>query len=205
MRVPASGTEQAADVLSAGDTLVFTTFLAASKDEQYAAKLQDLRVPYWVCISQAMLVSAIALGSKLREWGIQIQSRMRAARDDGFEHEPTRHEALLAKIGEAKKTCIAHMIAVLVAIFEATRSRSIGSPWPWAAKSVRIMRVGVAQDLPMGALTVTFAVRRYNIPDAVVLSLVTSSVMLGMKLAQLSMLKHWYTAQSQLCAAAIQS
>ena len=64
------------------------------------------------------------------------------------------------------------------------------------------MTVGVAQDLPMGALTVTFAVRRYNIPDAVVLSLVTSSVMLGMKLAQLSMLKHWYTAQSQLCAAA---
>jgi hypothetical protein len=94
---------------------------------------------------------------------------------------------------------------VLVAIFEAPRPRYIGSPWPWAAKSVRIMTVGVSQDLPMGALTVTFAVRRYNIPDTVVLSLVTSSVMLGMKLAQLNMLKHWYTAQSQLCATAIPS
>jgi hypothetical protein len=52
--------------------------------------------------------------------------------------------------------------------------------------------VGVQQDLPMGALTVTFAIRRYGIPDAVVLSLVTSSIMLGMKLDKLSLLKHWY-------------
>jgi hypothetical protein len=44
----------------------------------------------------------------------------------------------------------------------------------------------------MGALTVTFAIRRYGIPDAVVLSLVTSSIMLGMKLDKLSLLKHWY-------------
>jgi hypothetical protein len=189
--------------VSAGDTLVFTTFLAASKDEQYAAKLQDLRVPYWVCISQAMLVSAIALGFKLREWCSQVQSRVRTARDDGIEQAPTRHEALLAKIGEAKKTCIAHVIAVVVAVFEARRRRRrrpIGSPRSWAAPvAVRWLRlgasqhVGVAQDLPMGALTVTFAVRRYNVPDAVVLSLVTSSIMLGMKLAKLTMLKHWCT------------
>ena len=190
--------------MSAGDTLVFTTFLAASKDEQYAAKLQDLRVPYWVCISQAMLVSAIALGFKLREWCSQIQSRVRTARDDGIEQAPTRHEALLAKIGEAKKTCIAHVIAVVVAVFEARRRRRrpIGSPRSWAAPvavrwpPVRLgasQHVGVAQDLPMGALTVTFAVRRYNVPDAVVLSLVTSSIMLGMKLAKLTMLKHWCT------------
>ena len=189
--------------MSAGDTLVFTTFLAASKDEQYAAKLQDLRVPYWVCISQAMLVSAIALGFKLREWCSQIQSRVRTARDDSIEQAPTRHEALLAKIGEAKKTCIAHVIAVVVAVFEARRRRRrrlIGSPRSWAAPvAMRWLRldasrhVGVAQDLPMGALTVTFAVRRYNVPDAVVLSLVTSSIMLGMKLAQLTMLKHWCT------------
>jgi hypothetical protein len=44
----------------------------------------------------------------------------------------------------------------------------------------------------MGALTVTFAIRRYGIPDAVMLSLVTSSIMLGMKLDKLTLLKHWY-------------
>jgi hypothetical protein len=44
----------------------------------------------------------------------------------------------------------------------------------------------------MGALTVTFAIRRYSIPDAVVLSLVTSSIMLGMKLDKLTLVKHWY-------------
>ena len=44
----------------------------------------------------------------------------------------------------------------------------------------------------MGALTVTFAIRRYCIPDAVVLSLVTSSIMLGMKLDKLTLVKHWY-------------
>jgi hypothetical protein len=205
--------------VSAGDTLVFTTFLAASKDEQHAAKLQDLRVPYWVCISQAMLVSAIALGFKLREWYSQIQSRVRTARDDGIEQAPTRHEALLAKIGEAKNTCIAHVIAVVVAVFEARRRRPIvlstrvglgllprpcaGHRRDWVQVN-SAHRVGVAQDLPMGALTVTFAVRRYNIPDAVVLSLVTSSIMLGMKLAKLTMLKHWSPTQleSQICAAA---
>ena len=44
----------------------------------------------------------------------------------------------------------------------------------------------------MGALTVTFAIRRYGIPDAVVLSLLASSIMFVMKLDKLSLLKHWY-------------
>jgi hypothetical protein len=43
----------------------------------------------------------------------------------------------------------------------------------------------------MGALTVMFTIRRYGIPDTVVISLVTSSIMLGMKLDKLSLLKHW--------------
>ena len=132
---------------------MFTTFLAASKDEQYAAKLQDLRVPYWVCISQAMLVSAIALGFKLREWCSQIQSRVRTARDDGIEQAPTRHEALLAKIGEAKKTCIAHVIAVVVAVFEARHRRPIVLstrlglgllPWPCAGHRCDSVQVNMS-------------------------------------------------------------
>jgi hypothetical protein len=45
----------------------------------------------------------------------------------------------------------------------------------------------------MGALTVTFAIRRYGIPDAVVLSLLASSIMFVMKLDKLSLLKHWYS------------
>jgi hypothetical protein len=132
---------------------VFTTFLAASKDEQYATKLQDLRVPYWVCISQAMLVSAIALGFKLREWFSQIQSRVRTARDDGIEQAPTRHEALLAKIGEAKKTCIAHVIAVVVAVFEARRRRRrpIGSPRSWAAPVAMRWPIGCKSTCRCGA------------------------------------------------------
>jgi hypothetical protein len=42
----------------------------------------------------------------------------------------------------------------------------------------------------MGAFTVTFAIRRYGIPDTEVLSLVTSSIMLGIKLDKLRFLKH---------------
>jgi hypothetical protein len=104
---------------SAGDTLVFTTFLATSQDEAYKAKLHDLTVAYWVCICQAMLVSLIALAHKLYEWWDQLQSRLRAARDAGIETRPTRQEALLAKIAKAKRTCVAHFLAVLVAVFEA--------------------------------------------------------------------------------------
>ncbi len=43
----------------------------------------------------------------------------------------------------------------------------------------------------MATLTVVFVVRIYDIPVAVLLSLVTSSIMLGMKLDKLTMLKHW--------------
>ena len=103
----------------AGDTLVFTTFLAASHDESYKTKLHDLTVAYWVCICQAMLVSLIALAHKLYEWRHQLRSRLRAARDAGIETQQTRQEVLLAKIANAKKTCIAYLLAVLVAVFEA--------------------------------------------------------------------------------------
>ncbi len=44
----------------------------------------------------------------------------------------------------------------------------------------------------MGTLTGIFTVRMYNIPVAVVLSLVTSSIMLGMKLDKLTLLKQWF-------------
>ncbi len=43
----------------------------------------------------------------------------------------------------------------------------------------------------MATLTIVFIVRIYDIPVAVVLSLVTCSIMLGMKLDKLTMLKHW--------------
>ncbi len=43
----------------------------------------------------------------------------------------------------------------------------------------------------MGTLTIIFTVRMYGIPIAVVLSLVTSSILLGMKLDKLTLLKHW--------------
>ena len=106
----------------AGDTLVFTTFLAASQDEAYKTKLHDLTVAYWVCICQAMLVSLIALVHRLHEWRHQLRSRLRAARDTGIETQQTRQEVLLAKIANAKKTCIAYLLAVLVAVFEARRT-----------------------------------------------------------------------------------
>ena len=43
----------------------------------------------------------------------------------------------------------------------------------------------------MGTLTVIFVVRIYDIPPAVLLSLVTTSIMFGMKLDKLTMLVHW--------------
>jgi hypothetical protein len=43
----------------------------------------------------------------------------------------------------------------------------------------------------MGMLTVLFTIRIYNTPIALVLSLVTSSIMLGMKLDKLTLLKQW--------------
>ena len=116
--VPRAPTSVVQVVACAGDTLVFTTFLAASQDEAYTTKLHDLTVAYWVCICQAMLVSLIALAHKLHEWWGQLQSRLLAAREAGIETQQTRQEALLTKIAKAKKTCIAYLLSVLVAIFE---------------------------------------------------------------------------------------
>ncbi len=88
--------------------------------------------------------------------------------------EPTRREAQLAKIAAAKKTCAQHIVAFLVAVFE---------------------------DVPMGTLTVIFTVRMYKIPIAVILSLVTTGIMLGMKLNKLTLLKYWYAIARMFGAA----
>jgi hypothetical protein len=65
-----------------------------------------------------MLVSLIALVHKLHEWRDQLQSRWHAARNTGIETPQTRREVLNIKIAKAKKTCIAYVLAVLVAVFE---------------------------------------------------------------------------------------
>jgi hypothetical protein len=159
----------------AGDGLVFSTFLAALQDESTTRSLQDLTVAYWVCMLLAVLISLVSLGYKAYAWYEQVRTRIRAARDAGIGTEPTRREALLAKIAAAKKTCTQHVVAFLVAVFE---------------------------DAPMGTLTVIFFVRMYKIPIEVMLSLVTTSIMLGMKLNKPTLLKYWYTIALLCCAAA---
>ncbi len=154
---------------------MFSTFLAASKDENITSRtpLQDLTVAYWVCMCLAALISLISVGYKAYEWYEQLRSRIRAARDAAINKEPTRREAQLAKIAAAKKTCTQHIVAFLVAVFE---------------------------DAPMGTLTVIFTVRMYNIPVAVMLSLVTTCIMLGMKLNKLTLLKYWYAIALSCCS-----
>ena len=126
-------------------------------------------------MSLAALISLVSVGYKAYEWYEQLRTRIRAARSAGIDTEPTRREALLAKIAAAKKTCTQHVVAFLVAVFE---------------------------DAPMGTLTVIFTVRMYNIPIAVMLSLVTTCIMLGMKLNKLTLLKYWYAIALSCCAAA---
>jgi hypothetical protein len=154
--------------------LVFSTFLALSQDEDITSRtpLQDLTVAYWVCMSLAALISLVSVGYKAYEWYEQLRTRIRAARDAGIDTEPTRREALLAKIAAAKKTCTQHIVAFLVAVFE---------------------------DVPMGTLTVIFTLRIYKIPVAVMLSLVTTCIMLGMKLNKLTLLKYWYAIALLRC------
>ncbi len=130
---------------------------------------------YWVCMSLAVLISLVSLGYKAYEWYEQLRTRIRAACGAGIDTEPTRREAQLAKIAAAKKTCTQHIVAFLVAVFE---------------------------DVPMGTLTVIFTVRMYDIPVAVMLSLVTTCIMLGMKLNKLTLLKYWYAIALLCCAAA---
>ena len=157
---------------------MFSAFLAASQDEGITSRtpLQDLAVAYWVCMSLAVLISLISLGYHGYEWYEQVRKRIRAARDAGIDTEPTRREALLAKIAAANRTCTQHVVAFLVAVFE---------------------------DAPMGTLTVIFFVRMYNIPIEVMLSLVTTCIMLGMKLNKLTLLKYWYAIAPMCCAAAV--
>ena len=151
---------------------MFSTFLALSQDEASRTLLQDLTVAYWVCMSLAALISLVSVGYKAYEWYEQVRTRIRAARNAGIDTEPTRREALLAKIAAAKKTCTQHIVAFLVAVFE---------------------------DVPMGTLTVIYTLRMFNIPIAVMLSLVTTCIMLGMKLNKLTLLKYWYAIALSCC------
>ncbi len=121
-------------------------------------------MPYRVCIALAMLISLISLGYRIYEWWGQVRMRVRTARHMGIETQRTRRETLLAKIAAAKRICISHILAFFVAVFE---------------------------DIPMGTLTVIFTVRMYQLPIAVVLSLVTTCIMLGMKLNKLTLLSYW--------------
>ena len=106
------------DVRRAGDILVFTTFVAASKDESNAPKLRDLTVAYWVCICQAMLISLICLGHKFVSGWELLRARALSARSAFVDKKPTKREARLAKIAATKKTCISDVLAVLVALLE---------------------------------------------------------------------------------------
>ena len=121
---------------------MFSTFLAASQDENNRFQLQDLTVAYRVCIALAMLVSLVSLGYRVYEWWGQVRMRVRTARHKSIETQCTRRETLLAKIAAAKRTCIAHILAFFVAVFE---------------------------DSPMGTLTVIFTVRMYQLPIMLVL------------------------------------
>ncbi len=99
------------------------TFRAVSQDENMREELQDLAVPYLVCLCIATLVSLISLGFELRAWLEQNRARVREARNSGIEKEPTRREALLAKIAAAKETCIGYALAFLVGLLEARRRK----------------------------------------------------------------------------------
>ncbi len=155
------------DAFCAGDILTFRFFLAASQNEDITSRtpLQDLTVAFHVCMSLAALISLVSVGYKAYWWYGQLRSRIRAARDTGIGPEPTRREAQLAKIAAAKKTRAQHIVAFLVAVFE---------------------------DVPMGTLKVILFLRIYKIPVAVMLSLVTTFILLGMQLNKLTMLKYWY-------------
>ena len=97
---------------------MFTTFVAASKDESNAPKLRDLTVAYWVCICQAMLISLICLGHKFVSGWELLRARALSARSAFIDKKPTKREARLAKIAATKKTCISDVLAVLVALLE---------------------------------------------------------------------------------------
>jgi hypothetical protein len=91
-------------------------------------------VAYWVCICQATLISLISLGHKIHSSFHQFRERLKAARNLCIEAEPTRQQILQEKIVAAKATCLSHVLAVLVATFEARPSKQpASSPSPPAA------------------------------------------------------------------------
>jgi hypothetical protein len=124
------------------------TFRAVSQGENML-ELQRITADR-VCLCICILTSLVSMG--LREWAKQIRARVHNARNSGIEKERTGREIQLAKIAEAKPTCIAYALGFLVGVLEVRPRKS-----SLLETGLCCLQTGwVKQDLTIGTLTVFF-------------------------------------------------
>ncbi len=144
----------------AGDYGMFMGIQAAYHDTaENRAKAAPVYVPAMVAVIVCTLISVTALGIRIVLFLKQMRQRRRELRGIG----QRREYALLldGKIEDAERQCVQVYIGIALACCE---------------------------DLPMGAIGLYFLSTNYAIPPFIIVSLFTSALLLGMKIAAVTTL-----------------
>ena len=148
----------------AGDYGMFMGIQAAYNDTaENRAKAAPLYVPAMVAVIVCTLVSVAALGIRM----VLLLKQMRRRRCALLGIGQRRSYALLldGKIDDAERQCVQVYIGIALACCE---------------------------DLPMGGIGLYFLSTNYAIPPFIIVSLFTSALLLGMKIARITTLPYWF-------------
>ena len=148
----------------AGDYGMFMGIQAAYHDTaENRAKAAPVYVPAMVAVIVCTLISVAALVIRMVLFLKQMRRRRRELRGIG----QRREYALLldGKIEDAERQCVQVYIGVALACCE---------------------------DLPMGGIGLYFLSTNYAIPPFIIVSLFTSALLLGMKIAAVTTLPYWF-------------
>ena len=148
----------------AGDYGMFMGIQAAYGDTaENRAKATPVYIPAMVAVIVCTLISVAALGIRI----VLLFKQMRRRRHELRGVRQRRAYALLldAKIEEAEGQCTQVYIGIALACCE---------------------------DLPMGFIGLYFLSTTYSIPPFIIVSLFTSALLLGMKIAAVTTLPYWF-------------
>ena len=136
-----------------------------SQDAEKGKQIAYLVIPLWIAFSSTLVVSLLSLGIKLRLAWRELRHHRRELATTSAGMVPTQREIYAQKISKAKGNVLSALTGVAVAFLE---------------------------NIPMTVIAALIFVHTYDVPVIVLLSFVTSSVMIGVKLSSLKGCKYWW-------------
>ena len=144
---------------------MFALTLSMSQDAEKGKQIAYLVMPLWIAFSSTLVVSLLSLGIKLRLAWKELRRHRRELATTSAGMVPTQREIYTRKISKAKGNVLSALTGVAVACLE---------------------------NIPMTVIAALIFVHTYDVPVIVLLSFLTSSVMMGVKLSSLKGCQYWW-------------